>query len=262
MQERHSNKRQYFTEQGITTKKYVIPYVEPFLTIGEKTRVLEIGCGEAGNLVPFIEKGCDCVGVDLNKKKLELGKSFIEETLPGKKVELLAANIYDVSEKEIGTFDFIFMRDVIEHIFDQKKFLGYVKQFLRPGGRIFFGFPPWYMPFGGHQQICRNKVASKLPYYHILPKPIYVGLLKLFGENERTIKNLLEIKETGISIERFNKIIKECKFQIDRRDYFLFNPNYEIKFGIRPRKQFGFIAALPFIRNFFTSCCYCLIHDK
>ncbi|MEO1261069.1 MAG: class I SAM-dependent methyltransferase [Bacteroidota bacterium] len=262
MQKRHSTKKQYFTEQGITTKKHVIPYVEPFVTIDENTRVLEIGCGEAGNLVPFIERGCECVGVDLNGKKLELGQSYIEEILPGKKIALLKANIYDVTEKEIGTFDFIFMRDVIEHIIDQKKFLAYVKRFLSPGGRIFFGFPPWYMPFGGHQQVCKNKIAAKLPYYHLLPKPLYVGLLKMFGENEATIKALLEVKETGISIERFNRIIKENNFKVDRRTYFLFNPNYEIKFGVRPRKQFSIISVLPFFRNFFTTCCYCLIHDK
>ena len=153
------------------------------------------------------------------------------------------------------------MRDVIEHIVDQKKFLGYVKRFLRPNGRIFFGFPPWYMPFGGHQQVCENKIASKLPYYHLLPKPVYSGLLKLFGERKAKIKGLLEVKETGISIERFNRIVKENNYLVDRRDYFLFNPNYETKFGIKPKKQFQIIGALPFIRNFFTTCCYCLIRN-
>ena len=76
MQDRHSNKRQYFNEQGITTKKYVIPYVEPFIAINERTRVLEIGCGEAGNLVPFIERGCECMGVDLNGENSSTGNDY------------------------------------------------------------------------------------------------------------------------------------------------------------------------------------------
>lgn len=262
MQSRHSNKEQYFKEQGITTRKYVIPYVEQYLPVTAATRVLEIGCGEGGNLVPFLERGCESVGVDLNETKLELGKTWLRKAVPNSTFELLKDNIYNVTAKDIGTYDLIFMRDVIEHIQDQEKFLGYVKQFLRPNGRIFFGFPPWYMPFGGHQQVCRSKVLSKLPYFHLLPKPLYVGVLKLFGERASTIQNLLEVKSTGISIERFNRMVANNGFSVDQRDYFLFNPNYEIKFGLTPKKQIGLIAAIPFIRNFFSTCCYCLIHVK
>jgi hypothetical protein len=153
------------------------------------------------------------------------------------------------------------MRDVIEHIHDQQKFMGYLKQFLRPNGRVFFGFPPWQMPFGGHQQICRSTL-SKVPYFHLLPRPIYAGILKMFGEKQTTIDNLLEVKETGISIERFNRIVEKNGYRVDQRDYFLVNPNYEIKFGLKPRKQFGLIGAIPFFRNFFTTCCYCLIRGE
>ena len=49
-------------------------------------------------------------------------------------------------------FDLILLKDVIEHIPDQERVIPYLKEFLKPGGRVFFGFPPWYMPHGGHQQ--------------------------------------------------------------------------------------------------------------
>jgi 2-polyprenyl-3-methyl-5-hydroxy-6-metoxy-1,4-benzoquinol methylase len=63
------------------------------------------------------------------------------------------------------------LKDVIEHIHDQPKLIAWMKSYLAPNGTIFFGFPPWQMPFGGHQQLCRNKVLAKLPYYHLLPRP-------------------------------------------------------------------------------------------
>ena len=83
--------------------------------------------------------------------------------------------------------------------------------------------------------------------------------MRLFGETKRTIESLIEIKETGISIERFERITKKENFQIVEKTHFLINPNYEIKFGLNPKTQFGLISAIPFVRNFFTTAVYYLI---
>jgi hypothetical protein len=112
------------------------------------------------------------------------------------------------------------------------------------------------MPFGGHQQMCTGKYLSKLPYYHLLPTPVYKWILK---SNNEPWEALLEIKETGISIERFHKIVKKTKYSIlNERCYFL-NPIYEYKFGWKPKLTAGFVDAIPWVRNFFTTCIYSLI---
>jgi hypothetical protein len=46
-----------------------------------------------------------------------------------------------------------------------------------------------------------------LPYFHILPKKCYRYILKLGKESEATINSYLDIKETGISVHRFQKIM-------------------------------------------------------
>lgn len=261
MQERHRDRKQYFKEQGITTRQYVIPYIEQVAPITAQTRVLEIGCAEGGNLVPFLERGCPVVGVDLNGPQIERAKEYLSEAFPEGDSTLYYRDIYEIGPEVIGHFDLIIMRDVIEHIHDQAKFLKYLKGFLTENGHVFFGFPPWYMPFGGHQQVCQSKL-SKVPWFHLLPMPLYKGVLKAFGEPQKKIDDLVEIKETGISIERFNRILKKEGYRVDKRTYYLINPNYEIKFGLTPRKQFGLISALPFVRNFMTTCCYCLISNR
>lgn len=259
MQDRHRNRKQYFTEQGITTKKYVIPYIEEVKSITNKTRVLEIGCGEGGNLIPFIERGCEVVGIDLNDKKIENAKIFMGELYPEMNIDFRKQNIYDVTNDDIGAFDLVLLRDVIEHIPNQEKFLDHLKSFLNKEGVIFFGFPPWCMPFGGHQQICNSKVLKMLPYYHLLPKFVYKGILKLFGEKENTIVSLLEIKDTRIGINRFQKIIKTNELHFAKKTFYLINPNYEIKFGLKPRVQFPIIKSIPYLRDFFTTCYYCVV---
>ena len=262
MQERHQDRQLYFTEQGKTTERYVIPYIEEVLPVTAGLRVLEIGCGEGGNLTPFVERGCTVTGVDINAGQIATARKLLAQRLPGTEVRLIASDIYRLTAADLGTFDLIFLRDVIEHIPDQRRFFGHLKSFLAGSGIVFFGFPPWRMPFGGHQQICRSKVLSKLPYFHLLPKTAYGGILRFFGEPESTVTSLLEIKDTGISTRRFNRIVKQHGFEFVRRTYFLINPNYEVKFGLQPREQLGVVEQLPYVRDFLTTCCYCLLRQR
>lgn len=262
MQERHLDRKRYFQEQGVTTEKYVIPYIEDVVPVHKDIRVLEIGCGEGGNLVPFLKMGCEGVGVDINDKQIKNAKIFVDEILPDARAKFISQNIYDVTSDDIGKFDLIMLRDVIEHIPNQEVFIKHLKTFLKPEGKVFFGFPPWCMPFGGHQQICRSKFLSKVPYFHLLNRVLYKLILKSFGESNGTIANLIEIKDTGISINRFQNIINTNDYQFDKKTFYLINPNYETKFGLKSRVQFKLIQSIPFIRDFFTTCYYCVISDK
>jgi hypothetical protein len=86
-------------------------------------------------------------------------------------------------------------------------------------------------------------------------------LLSKCGENKETIQELLEIKETGITIERFEKILKE-NYVIKKRDLFFINPNYEIKFNLKPRKVFSILQNIPYFRNYYTTVAYYLVMKK
>lgn len=260
MQKRHSDKFQYFKEQANTTRKYVIPYIENQLPITKETTVLEIGCGEGGNLLPFMELGCKITGIDLSVGKIEKGNEFYQNHKNRENLILIADNIYN--RKDLGTFDIIILRDVIEHIPNPEYFMSYFKCFFHKNSIVYFGFPPWQNPFGGHQQICRSKILSKTPYFHMLPTFVYKGVLKFFGETESRINDLLEIKETGISIERFENIVREQNYSIIDRTFYFINPNYEVKFKLKPRKQNKLIGSIPWVRNFFTTAVYYIIETK
>ena len=260
MQERHKDRSKYFNEQSITTEKYVIPFISDVKSINKETSVLEIGCGEGGNLLPFIKIGCKkIVGIDMSKKKIENAKEFFSSPENSNNIELIHKDIYNIHHEEIGRFDIIIMRDVLEHIHGQEKFMNFVKRFLNPNGKLFLGFPPWYNPFGGHQQICNSKFLSKLPYFHILPTFIYKFILKSFGETKKRIEVLIEIKKTAISIERFERIIKKENYKKDKRTFYFINPNYVTKFGLKERKSWRIITLIPFFRNFFITTNYYLI---
>lgn len=87
-------------------------------------------------------------------------------------------------------------------------------------------------------------------------------MLKAFGESDVAIEELMEVKETGISIERFERIVHNSGLKVLAKQHFLINPIYYYKFGWKPRKQLGIISALPFFRNFLTTCVYYTVGEK
>lgn len=253
----HKDDKVRYDQQVDNSRAYVMPFIEETKPIKEGMHVLEIGCGEGGVLTPFLEKGCHCIGVDLDAIRIDLANKFLEKYVEEGKAEFLYKNVYDDDfvKKYSGFFDLIILKDTIEHVPDQEKFIPHIKHFLKPDGQIFFGFPPWYMPFGGHQQVAMKKIAM-LPYYHILPRPVYKGILKAIGESEHKITELMEIYDTRISIERFERIIKRSRLKVVHKQHYLLNPIYKYKFGWKPIKQSPVVSAVPFVRNFFTTCVY------
>ncbi|MEO1451128.1 MAG: methyltransferase domain-containing protein [Bacteroidota bacterium] len=252
-----------FQQQVDNAETYLIPFIEKAKAITPGLRVMEIGCGEGGVLKPFVAKGAICLGVDLSKSRIESATNFMAEEVAQGKAEFVTKNVYDSDFLETyrGQFDLIMLKDTIEHIPDQEKFIPYLKHFLKSEGQIFFGFPPWQMPFGGHQQICQSKFLGKLPWFHLLPRSLYRGILRTFKEYEPTIQELLDIKSTGITLERFERIIAKESFEISAKTLFLFNPIYRYKFGLTPRVQAGWMAGIPYIRNFFTTAGWYMVRQ-
>lgn len=257
----HRDRRRYFEMQIENTVEYLLPFIEEKFPVTKGMRILEIGCGEGGVLKAFVDRGCYGVGVELDESRLVNARQWLKEDVNAGRIRFISKDIYktDVDNDLHGSFDIILLKDVIEHIHDQPRLISWMKTYLSPGGAIFFGFPPWQMPFGGHQQLCRSRLLSKLPYYHLLPRPVYKWILQKAGE---PWQDLVEIKDTGISIERFEKTVKRCGYTVLHSRHYLINPIYKYKFGWKAKEQVAVVRALPYVRNYLTTCVYYLIQAK
>ncbi len=247
-----------FQQQLDNARQYVVPFIQQLKPEIKNLKVLEVGAGEGGVLCAFAEQGADCVGLELADWRVERGKGYAKDFISQYKLNLRVGNFYDeqIQKEFIGQFDAIILKDVIEHLPNQEKVMKILKQFLAADGIIFFGFPPWCMPFGGHQQITIGKLG-KMPYYHILPRSIYNFILTtILRQSKITVKELLEVHESKISINQFERYIKRAGMKILKRELFLINPIYKYKFGLKPRKQMPILKSIPYIRDFFTTCCY------
>ncbi len=261
MFEFHKDKEIYFQYQYLTARDYIIPFVAKEKPVDEIRTVLEIGCGEAGVLKAFLEIGCKCLGIELSSGRIQLATQMHADAVASGQIAFINQDIYEINpDRDLKfKFDLIILKDVIEHIPDQQRFIPMLKNFLNPGGIIFFGFPPWQMPFGGHQQVCRSRFLSKCPYFHLLPRQWYSGVLRLFKETRASQRGLLEIHDTGISIERFERILKKSGMPVAQRKFWFLNPIYKFKFGKGPFEQSGLISGIPVLRNFVTTAVYYLV---
>ena len=260
MQKRHTDRKIYFNELANTSKEFYIDYVNDFISLTEETRVLEIGCGEGGNLVPFAEKGCTVTGIDINPIQIDNAKLFFEEKgLTGTFIysDFLSASVPTGEDEK---YDLILVHDVIEHIEPEFKvsFLTHMKKFMKSNAIAFFGFPAWQMPFGGHQQICVGFV-SKLPFIHLLPMSAYRWLLTKAGENSSTIEELCSIKRSKMPVEKFEKVVKEAGLQRCKRTLWIINPHYKQKFHLIPLREIIPFNLIYYIRNFYTTTAWYIL---
>lgn len=255
MQKRHTDRYRYFREEAATTEKYFIPYLSEFMDVGDIS-VLEVGCGEGGNLLPFARRGCRVVGVDLSEQRVRQAESFFSR-------ECAAGTFVcdDVMHYrgDGRLFDLIVCHDVVEHIHEKGKMLLALKRLLAPGGRLFVAFPAWQMPFGGHQQIARSWVVSHLPFVHLLPELAFSLMLRLFGEDASKINELIGIRRTRCTVEMFEREAAYAGYTVCDRRLWLVNPHYEVKFGLRPIRLCRQLSALPYIRNFMASSCFYVV---
>ena len=255
MQKRHLDRRRYFREEAATTWKYFIPYVSRFVNL-DGASVLEVGCGEGGNLLPFARMGCRVVGVDLSERRIGQAREFFsQEDAAG---TFVCQDVLDY----VGDgrrFDLIMAHDVVEHIGDKVRMLRGLRRLLAPGGRLFVAFPAWHMPFGGHQQIAHSRVLSRLPFVHLLPLRMYERVLRLFGEDEFTVNELMAIRRTRCTVEAFERAVAIAGYTVCDRQLWLVNPHYDVKFGLRPLRLNRLLAALPYVRNFVSTSCFYVV---
>lgn len=203
MQKRHADRQLYFNEQSITTQKYVIPFIEKHKPITADSHILEIGCGEGGNIKPFLDLGCQVTGIDINGGQIAIAKEIYSVHPNNRNLTLICEDIYKVTE-------------------------------------------------------LHNKLLSHLPWFHLLPRPVYKKVLEWGNVNPG---GLLEIKDTGISLERFLSIVHKEKYRIVEEVLYFINPNYETKFNLRPRRLWRFLN-IPYIRNFYTTCGYYILKNS
>jgi 2-polyprenyl-6-hydroxyphenyl methylase/3-demethylubiquinone-9 3-methyltransferase len=98
-------------------------------------RVLEYGCGGGHFTIWMAKQGADVWAVERNPKAVALVNYAAEKEGVAERVHVIEGNAE--VEGVPGDYDFIFAKDLIEHLDDDGPFLERISEQLRPGGHVF-----------------------------------------------------------------------------------------------------------------------------
>ncbi|BBO17732.1 class I SAM-dependent methyltransferase [Candidatus Brocadia pituitae] len=173
----------YFEYESLLAKGILLPFLEYHGISLQGKRVLDVGYGERGILHSLAEH------FELEGMGIDYGENMIAACRPVKGVEFKKADFfeYDFQEK----FDFILLRDVLEHCVDIFAMPSRISSLLSDKGLHYITHTPYLSPFGGHQH-NGNSIFANLPYIQFLPEAVFLKLIDPSGNIYKTSTYLVK----------------------------------------------------------------------
>lgn len=242
-------------EKGEATIRFYLRHTDTTSMFGNKD-VLDIGCGAAGKTIYYASHGVNrIVGLEI----LEKYKSQAED-LARKKgyADVFQFRQGDAAAMpfENNSFDTIIMNDAMEHVDEPEKVLQECHRVLKPGGKLFVNFPPYYHPHGAHLSD-----AIGIPWVHAFFSQetlvqVYQDAVKDLPDGEERIQFRIAEKPdgtryfsyiNGMTVGRFNKILPKTPFSV------LYYHEEPLRPFLAP------LAKLPGLKEFFVKMVVCIL---
>ena len=250
----NSWKDYYYQYQHSLASDYYIPFLKDNNVDINGKDILEIGCGNGGFIGAFSQYSDKCVGFDL--KDLDW---------KNEKVKYYNLNVFDenLTEKIESKFDLIILRDVIEHLdnsmmdslFDQVALLS------KENTLILATFPPFYSPFGLHQQVLLNNFLRFVPYLSLLPKGLVKILTNGKSHKKENVDELLSLYDSKTSIGSFYRLINKKRCNVIDKKFFHIRPSHQIRYGLKTMES-KVAWRIPIIREMLITGTVFLINKK
>ena len=241
----------YYQYQFLLAREHYIPYLNRNNINLNRISIIDVGCGNGGFISAFPNSS--------SKTGLEV-KEFSWKNIDSTTFKVHNILIQD-NAKFIKKYDLAILRDVIEHIDLKQKevFINNVKSFLNEKGKLLITFPPYYSPFGLHQQALMKSFLRKIPYLSLLPFSFIRILCRLFEDSE-VLKELEEIVNSRMTISNFKSIIIRSGMKICNEEYFFVRPSHQIRYGFKVKK--ACLSKVPILNELFVLGASYIIEKK
>ncbi len=212
-------------------REILIPWLHSAKMDLKNYSVLDVGCGYGGILESLNETHSlkSALGIDIDSEMILLAQKNKKQGLQFEKQDFLKL------EPQLQQFDFILMRDVLEHIVDVEKALLQAQNLIRGPGFLYLSFAPFNSPFGGHQHNGMGW-GSYFPWIHLLPEKMFREIVNIHGNTykskDQLSKDMESVLKTRLTLRRFRQALSQTGFRILRQTHSISRPDYQIKFGL------------------------------
>jgi 2-polyprenyl-3-methyl-5-hydroxy-6-metoxy-1,4-benzoquinol methylase len=154
----------------------------------DQRRVFEVGCGNGALTHELARHGWSAIGIDPSE-------SGIVEARKGGPSEFHIASAYDDLAGRFGTFPTVVSLEVVEHVYDPRKYARTVFDLLSPGGVAILS-----TPYHGYWKNLAIALRGKFDSHHA---PLWDhGHIKFWSI--QTLTSLLT--EVGFEVLRFHRV--------------------------------------------------------
>ncbi len=253
----------YRRYQSVLADDYLIPTLSGWGVSLDRRKFLEVGCGNGGCGAAFYRMGCRVVMMDIDERLVSIARDF--NSKENVDADVHTGDIFDKNSSFLnqGPFDIVMFRDVIEHLERPAEALAIVRESLADGGRIFVVFPPYYSPFGAHQQILPRKKFffvpyNKLPLIQLLPRTLFLAMTAGDDSASREVARLSDIR---LTLRKFERSVGEAGLRVEHVRRFLSRPSFALRYGI-PVVDASVLGKIPFLNELIVTAGYYLLKKR
>jgi SAM-dependent methyltransferase len=234
-------------------EQFLVPFLRDHGALPTTGRVLEVGPSEAGCLA-FLHEVTKLPGdgIELSSERFFVARA-INDALSDGSLALFVGDITNRASLASLTppYTLILLRDVIEHIEAQNRegALRNCMELLAPGGHILFTFPPYYSPFGAHQQILSSTLL-RLPWLQL--NPLFLPMVRFFERDKDKCREMESLARCALTVDGFEGEMAGLDAELVDKELFLSRPVFKLRYGLpvlRPR----FVTDYRFARDWLVT---------
>ena len=167
--------------------------VEYLTKLWKLGKILDVGCGNCRNLLPFFIKNFDCYGVDFSENMIKEAKKFISKK--NIKVNLRKADITKLPYKD-KSFDYVIAFSTLHHLKNPENGVEEIHRVLKVEGKAYISvWNKMQLRFLFKRKETYIKWGKEKRYYHFIS---FFEMKKLL---EKYDLNILDSKMFGKNLE-------------------------------------------------------------
>ena len=173
--------------------KQLIKHLSDKFNLGEGSKILELGCGRGDFLYEFQKAGFTCEGLDREMSSVDNDYGLNVNQCN------LATDVFPYDD---NSFDIVYHKSVLEHLYDPAKLMAETYRVLKQGGKLIVLTPDWHTQW---KNFFEDFTHSR-PYDIIA----LTDLLKIFGFKNIIVEKFYQLPVNWKipAIKVFSKVLQ------------------------------------------------------